>query len=409
MAVCTGCSLLCDDIGLECEDGKISLTKNLCRKGEGRYRSLREDRLVPAVDGAKVGFDEAISRAAEMLGDAEKPLLFGWSNSTLEAQRIGIDLAKKLGATIDDTSSFCQGYLMEKVLRGEYPTCTLDEVRNFADVSIYWGSDPSSSQPRHMSRFSYFPRGEKRQRGYEEDRTAIAIDVRKSPTVVIAADDFFRIPPGGDAEFIEALLAALGGKIPKVKDKKMKKKILNLGSTLRKAEFGVIFPGLGLIYSLKDEIDKLTPLITRLNEVSNYKLIPMVGHYNMRGFNQTLLEETGHINRVSFKDGVEHGPQFAVTEAVNDCDALMVIGSDLISALPAAISRKLARIPTVAIDPHRNLTTDMARVTIPSAISGLEAGGSALRMDGVKVEFEPEIESGYRSDAEILSRIMEAV
>jgi hypothetical protein len=56
---------------LEFEDGKISLTKNLCRKGEGRYRSLREDRLVPAVDGAKVGFDEAISRAAELLGDAE--------------------------------------------------------------------------------------------------------------------------------------------------------------------------------------------------------------------------------------------------------------------------------------------------------------------------------------------------
>jgi len=129
----------------------------------------------------------------------------------------------------------------------------------------------------------------------------------------------------------------------------------------------------------------------------------------MRGFNQTLLEETGHINRVSFKDGVEHGPQFAVTEAVNDCDALMVIGSDLISALPAAISKKLARIPAVAIDPHRNLTTDMARVTIPSAISGLEAGGSALRMDGVKIEFEPVIESDYRSDVEILSRIMEAV
>jgi len=394
---------------LEFEDGTISLTRNLCRKGEGRYRSLREDRLVPAVDGVKVGFDEAISRAAELLGDAENPLLFGWSNSTLEAQRIGIDLAKKLGATIDDTSSFCQGYLMEKVLRGEYPTCTLDEVRNFADVLIYWGSDPSSSQPRHMSRFSYFPRGEKRQRGYDEDRTAIAIDVRKSPTAVIAADGFFRIPPGGDTEFIEALLAALGGKIPKVKDKKMKKKILKLGSTLRKAEFGVIFPGLGLIYSLKDEIDKLTPLITRLNEVASYKLIPMVGHYNMRGFNQTLLEETGHINRVSFKDGVEHGPQFAVTEAVNDCDALMVIGSDLISALPAAISKKLARIPTVAIDPHRNLTTDMARVAVPSAISGLEAGGSALRMDGVKIEFEPVIESGYRSDAEILSRIMEVV
>jgi formylmethanofuran dehydrogenase subunit B len=391
---------------VDLEGGKIGKTMNLCRKGLGHYHSLGEERLTPSVDGSEVSLEEAISQAAEILGGAQNPILFGWSNSTLEAQRVGIDLAKNLGAIIDDTSSFCQGYLMEKVLKGEYPTCTLDDVRNFADVSIYWGADPSSSHPRHLSRFSYYPRGEKRQRGYEEDREAIAIDVRKSPTALIAADGFFRIPPGGDREFIDAILAALSGKIPKVKDKK---KILRLGTILRKAEFGVIFPGLGLIYTLKDQIDLLSPLISKLNEVSNYKVIPMVGHYNMRGFNQSLLDETGHINRVSFKNGVDHGPQFAITEAVESCDALMVIGSDPVSALPAAISKKLAQVPIVAIDPHHNLTTELAKVAIPSAVSGLEVGGSALRMDGVKVEFEPVVESSYLPDEEILTRIKEAV
>jgi len=407
MSICTGCSLLCDDIEVELKGEGIGTTKNLCRKGQGHYESLGVERLAPSVDGAEVSLDDAISKAAKVLSEAEKPLLFGWGNSTLEAQIVGIELAKKLGAVIDDTSSFCQGYLMEKVLNGVYPTCTLDDVRNLADVLIYWGSDPSSSHPRHMSRFSYFPRGDKkRQRGYEEDRTAIVVDVRVSPTVEIAKSGFFKVLPGKDSDFIDALVTALSGKIPKVEDKK---KMLGLGTTLKKAEYGVIFPGLGLIYSLKDEIDRLDPLIAKLNEVSEYKVIPMVGHYNMRGFNQTLLDETGHINRVSFKDGVEHGPQFAITEFLEECDAVMVIGSDPASALPATIAKKLAKVPTIAIDPHHNMTTELAKVTIPSAISGLETAGSALRMDGLKIEFEPVVESGYLSDAEILARIKEAV
>ena len=121
-------------------------------------------------------------KAAEILKNAKSPLLYGWSNSTLEAQTVGINLARKIGATIDDTSSFCQGILMERILTGRIPTCTLDDVRNFADTSIFWGADPSNSHPRHLSRFSYYPRGEKRQKSYEEERTCVVVDVRKSPT-----------------------------------------------------------------------------------------------------------------------------------------------------------------------------------------------------------------------------------
>jgi formylmethanofuran dehydrogenase subunit B len=406
MVVCTGCSLLCDDIEAELEGGQIGHVRNLCRKGAGRFRAMGEDRARPSVEGQDCGIDDAIGAAADILRGAKRPLLFGWSNSTLEAQRLGIDLAKKLGAIIDDTSSFCQGILLDKVLRGQLPTCKLDDVRNFADVIIYWGSDPSSSHPRHLSRFSYFPRGEKRQKGYDEDRTAIGIDVRKSPTAMICAENYFRIPPGGDAEFIESVLQMLGGKIPKVKDKK---RMLQLGSTLRKAEFGVIFAGLGLVYSIKDNIDLLETLLAKLSEVSNFSIIPMVGHYNMRGFNQTLLDDTDYINRVSFEDGVSHGPEFGITEAAGDCDAALIIGSDPISALPAAISRKLAKLPIIAIDPHNTLTTRVAKVVIPSAISGLENGGSALRMDGAKIEFEAALETSYLSDAQILGKLMEAV
>jgi len=405
MAICPGCSLLCEDIEIIPKAGAESQAKNLCRRGTGHFKALNAERTMPMVGSKEVSIDEAISSAAELLKAAKSPLLYGWSNSSLEAQRLGIDLAKKLGATIDDPSSFCQGSFMDMILRGKVPTCTLDDVRNFADVVIFWGSDPVNSQPRHLSRFSYYPRGEKRQKGYEEDRTSIALDVRKSATAKLCKH-YVRIPPGGDGEFIEALTSVLDGKVPKFGDKK---KMIEIGTILRRAEFGVIFPGPGLAHSLKDRMDLFEAFVSKLNGASKFKVLPVVDHYNCRGFNQLMLDETGYINMVSFKDGVSHGPEHGVVQASKSCDAALVIGSDPLSSTPFGVARSLAKVPLVAINPRRTLTTDAAKVVLPSAYYGLEAGGRALRMDGAKIEFEPLLESDRLSDEEMLLRLMEVI
>jgi formylmethanofuran dehydrogenase subunit B len=138
--------------------------------------------------------------------------------------------------------------------------------------------------------------------------------------------------------------------------------------------------------------------------------VPMVGHYNMRGFNELLKEKTGYINSISFKGGaVAHGPEHSVVAAAKSSDAALVIGSDPLSSLPFGTARALAHMPLIAIDPHRSLTTDAAKVVIPSTISGLEAGGTAVRMDGVRIKFEPIMKTDLSSDEQIISRIMEAI
>jgi formylmethanofuran dehydrogenase subunit B len=282
-------------------------------------------------------------------------------------------------------------------------------VRNFADTSVFWGSDPSNSHPRHLSRFSYYPRGEKRQKSYEEERTCMVVDVRKSATAHLCSNYYFRVPPEGDAEFMESILTVLDGKIPKTGDKK---RLIELGTVLKKTEFGVIFPGQGMIYSLQDKMDLFEELVARLNEITTFKVIPMVSHYNMRGFNQLLLGQTLYINSVSFQKGsraAAHGPEQSVALAAKGSDAALIIGSDPLSALPFGTARALARIPLIAIDPRRSLTTDAAQVVIPSAMSGLEAGGTALRMDGTRISFDPITKSERLSDEQILTRIMEAI
>ena len=406
MAVCTGCSLLCEDIELALKTGAISQVKNLCRKGHGHFQALFTERTMPKIDGQEVSVDQAIKKAAEILRNAKHPLLYGWSNSTLEAQRVGIDLAKKLGAAILDTSSFCHGMLMELVLKGKVPTCTLDDVRNFADTSVFWGADPSNSHPRLLSRFAYYPRGAKRQKSYEEERTCIVVDVRKSATAKLCSN-YFQVPPGGDADFIASVIDVLNGKIPKYGDKK---RMIELGTILRKTEYGVIFPGLGLIYALQDKIELLEALVAKLNQITTFKVVPMVEHYNTRGFNQLMFDDTGFINWVSFHGGrVTHGPENSVMAAARSCDAALVIGSDPLSSLPFGTSKSLTRVPLIAIDPRRSLTTDAAQVVIPSAMYGLEASGSAIRMDGVRIEFDSIVKSDLLSDEQILERLKEEI
>ena len=409
--LCTACSLLCDDIEVEIEGNSIVKIDTACLKGVSHIKGCGEP-MPCTVDGETVDLDKATDEAAKILKEAEKPLIFGLSNSTLTAQEKAIELAKKLEAHIDDTSSFCQGPTLEAIFNGNVKTCTLDDVRNKADVIVYWGADPSNSHPRHLSKYTYFPRGEERQKGWEEDRTAITIDVRKSHTAIICADKFYQIPLQADEEFIEALVAALSGKVPKVSFDYDKKKILELANILKKAKFGAIFVGLGLVYSL-ESMEPLIKLMDKLNQVSNYHLTPMIGHYNMRGFNQQMFDETGYINRVKFDaDGkATHGPENSMVELLNSktVDAALIIGSDPLSSLPKTVAQHLKDIPLITIDPCQTLTSRKAKVTIPSTLSGVECGGSAIRMDGVKVDFNPVMETDKLSDEEIITKIMEAL
>jgi len=408
--VCTGCGLLCDDIEVESEKNIINKVYTACRVGVAHMKEGKEE-VIFRVDDKPVDEATAISEAVSILKNAKNPLIFGLGTSTDETQKLAIELAKKTNATLDDTSSFCLGRLVEALIHDEVKTCTLDDVRNKADVIIFWGADPSDSHPRHLSKHSYFPRGSEKQRGWEEERTAIAIDIRKSHTAKICGNYFFQIPPGGDMEFIDALIAGLSGKLPKTSYNYPPKKILELANILKGAKFGVVFAGLGLIYSLEN-LEPLFRLMKVLNEKANFHLIPMVGHYNMRGFNENLFAETGYVNSVKFENGVvKHGPEYSVVESLKakTVDAALIIGSDPLSSLPRSIAKNLLDIPVISMDPCENLTSGKAKVYINTAISGVEAGGSATRMDGIKVSFKPVIETKHPSDEAILKKIMEAL
>ena len=149
-----------------------------------------------------------------------------------------------------------------------------------------------------------------------------------------------------------------------------------------------------------------------LNEKANFHLVPMIRQYNTRGFNENLFKETGYVNSVKFEDGtVKHGPEYSVVESLKEktVDAALIIGSDPFSILPRSIAKNLLEVPVIVLDPCETLTSRNAKVYISTAIDGVESGGSAIRMDGVKVDFKPAVETKRPSDETVLKKIMEAL
>ncbi len=95
--------------------------------------------------------------------------------------------------------------------------------------------------------------------------------------------------------------------------------------------------------------------------------------------------------------------------ARHDADAALVIAADAASNFPRPTVEYLARIPVIQIDPYENPTTLLSEVVIPSAISGVEAEGTAYRMDGMALRMRKLVETTYPSDEEILNNIIESV
>ncbi len=106
-ATCTFCGCVCDDIELHADGERILKAKNACSLGDAWFRNHTAERLYPdaLVDGEPASLDEAIERAAELLYDADMPLVYGLSNITCEAQREAIALAELIGGVVDSHTS----------------------------------------------------------------------------------------------------------------------------------------------------------------------------------------------------------------------------------------------------------------------------------------------------------------
>src|SRR6478609_11412149 len=157
---CTVCGCVCDDLQLDVADNAIVRARGTCRLSEPWFAALSKPNDQPAalVAGKPVSLAEGIDRAVDLLRGSRAPLVWGLERSSTDGQRAAIALAEQIGGTIDTPSS-CDAATVLAIQDVGQSTCTLGEVRNRADLVVFWGADPLVTHPRHLERYSVEPRG----------------------------------------------------------------------------------------------------------------------------------------------------------------------------------------------------------------------------------------------------------
>ena len=465
-ATCPVCGCLCDDIELTVQDGQIAKVKNGCAMCESKFLSYSQHRILKPLirkghEFCQSSFNLAVKKTARILVESKFPLLYGWSSTSCEAVRVGLELAEELGAVIDNTTTVCHGPSELSVQEVGLPTCTLGQVRHRADLVIYWGSNPWSSHPRHLERYTSLSEGrfEKSEwKGYlnkirafttrrkiestlrrvlsegraspklnakqkpsallKKGRKLVVVDVRRTRSADIA-DCFIQVEPNKDYELLQTLRAIVNDQevdadqvagIP-IED------LEEIADAMINCSFGVLFFGLGLTMSRGKlrNIDAALSLTRDLNTRTKFAIMPMRGHFNVTGADTVFTWQTGYPYAVDFSmryPRYNPGETSAVEVLLRkESDATLVVASDPVANLPRKAVEHMVQNPLIVIDPHMNATGQMADVVFPSAFVGIEAEGTAYRMDHVplplkKIVAPPE---GILADEEILLKILTEV
>ena len=416
--ICPFCGCLCDDIEVMVENNEVVKTRNACAISQSKFMNHKRNRLeAPLIDNKPVPLDEAIEESAKILASSVRPLIYGLSSTECTAVGRAVELAELVGGIVDNTSSVCHGPTIIALQGvGEIKT-TLGEIKNRANVIVFWGSNPSESHLRHLLRYSGVVKGLFTQEG-RKGRYIVAVDIRETKMSKMA-DLFLKIEPNSDYELLSALrMVVRGGKLQAESVAGVPAgQILELANKMKSAKVGIIFYGLGLTQSdgRHMNIDAAVGLVSDLTSSTKFLLLPMRGHYNVAGANTVTTWQTGYPYAVDFSRGYpRYNPgEYSSVDVLarGEADAAMIIASDPAATFPVAAAKQLAKIPVICLDHKVNMTTMLSRVAIPVATAGVEVGGTAYRMDGIPLRLKKVIEplEGISSDAEVLQMIIERV
>jgi formylmethanofuran dehydrogenase subunit B len=419
-ATCTFCGCVCDDMELtvDLDEKKITKAKNACVLGRAWFAEhVIEDRPAAMIDGKEVSVEAAIEEAAQTLVKAKFPITYGLSDTTCEAQRQAVAITDIIHGTIDTTTSVCHGPSGLAFQGVGESTMTLGEVKNRADLVIYWGGNPAESHPRHFTRYAVTPKGMYIPNG-KKDRTVVLVDVRKTPSTPVA-DIFLQVKPGKDFELLWALRALVKGRkidpdIEEITGIPLAT-LTDLVEKMKNCRYGVLFFGMGLTMTRGRHFNSgaLLALATDLNEFTHFVAKPVRGHGNVTGADNVVSWQTGYPFGVNFSMGYPrfNPGEFTTVDTLSrgDADAALIIASDPASNFPKAAIDHLHKIPVISLDTKQTDTSKLAHVAFSTATYGINTGGTVYRMDDVPITLRPAFDSPFPTDEEILTKIRKRV
>ena len=417
-STCLACGCLCDDIRVVVEGGRVVEAGNACSIGRPWFLALRpgEGHNSVSIDGSPADLDEAINRASEILREARAPIVWGLSGTTVEAVGSALAIADRIGAVVDLAGSAEGAEKLRAFQRVGQVSASLGEVKDRADVVVFWGVDPLVTHPRHWERYSVEPRGRFVPEG-RAGRFVVVVDSDLTESAK-ASDLFVKIDPDRQAETL-AVLRALVRKVKLEPDRAGRSTGLPfaaleaLADRLTNARYGAFFSGrsLGQGRVGASAFEAALALVRDLNEGRRFVTMGLGNPGNGPGASAVLGWQAGAPSNVDFGSGFpRHLPgetALAARLENGEVDAVLIVADDPAIWLSPDDLDRLAKVPTIVIGPGTTARGRPSGVAIDVARTGIEAGGTVGRVDGVMLPLRPAIETGLPTDREIMDAIKE--
>src|SRR5439155_1089190 len=121
--------------------------RNACALGAAWFG----DGTVPTetrVNGRSASLEQALTEAAGLLTGATHPLVYLAGDLSCETQREAVAIADRLHAALDSLAATAATAVLAAQRRGR-AGATLGEIRQRADLVVFWAVDPSTRYPRY--------------------------------------------------------------------------------------------------------------------------------------------------------------------------------------------------------------------------------------------------------------------
>jgi formylmethanofuran dehydrogenase subunit B len=400
---CTACGCLCDDLIVKTREGRIVEAVNACAVGQRWFFADHSHQGLPAatVAGVAAAPEVALERAAEILTRANAPVVLGLTGTTTEAVAAALAVADRIGAVIDPGTGEADRARLFATQRVGRVSATLGEVKNRADVVLFWGVDPLVTHPRHWERYSVEPQG--RFVPGRQGRQVIVADIEKTATAA-RADRFVTLRPDAEFETLWTLRALVrGAKLDSARVRQATglelEALGDLVAQLKRATYGAWFydARLGRGPGGAARVEAALTLVRDLNAFTRFVILGLGAPGNAAGAEAVVTWQTGFASAVSLARGSPrslHGVTSAETQlAQGAADAALIVADTAPGGLSDAAQEHLARIPRVVIAPRATVTVtapgQTAAVAFDAATYGIDAPGTVTRCDGVALPLRP--------------------
>jgi formylmethanofuran dehydrogenase subunit B len=407
---CPFCGILCDDLVIQNQDGKLTILKNGCPKAVSSFEKDLPNNT-PKIKGKNVSLDDAIDAIGHILKKSHNPLIAGLGSDAGGMRQV-MHLADNTGAIVDHMhgNALIRNSLVLQDLG--WIMTTMTEIRNRADLVIFAGTD-ATNFPRFFERTiwnkqSMFKlKNEQRQIVYIGDKLDPKSGINpngKRPTVLGCKTEQI-------GEVISSLHALVTGATLDAKEVAgIKIKTLqSLADQMKAAKYGVIVwsPAELDIPHAELTIQNFCEIVKYLTRITRFAGFSLAGNDGATTANSVSTWQSGYPLRVNFNKGYpEYDAQRYSTRNVlhnKEVDTLLWI-----SSFSSNINPPRASIPTIVLATPETKLNFKPDVFIPVSTPGIDHTGQLFRTDSVvALPLKQVRQSPYASVNSILKQVIE--